>query len=191
MGAESPKREHGGLEERAARVALGVRSAECTRVDVGENVGVGRQAGEGRVDTPSRARVYHEEAERCSSGPGKGEASAAAPVGEGDSPDKAPGGQTPGGCGVADAVVDGEEAVEAGNGVLDALRGAKAGDVAVVVGVEVEVVVADDDDDATVVAGPAAGPAAGPVVVAVVVAAVVVVAAAVVVAVAVAAAVYA
>ena len=172
MGVESPEREHGGLEERAARVAWGVRSAECTRVDVGENEGVGRQAGEGGADRPSRARVYHEEAERCLPGPGKGEASAAAPVGAGDSPDKAPVGQTPGGCGVADAVADGEEAVEAGNGVLDALRGAKAGGVAVVVGVEVEVVVADDDDDATVVAGPGAGPAAGPVVVAAAVAAV-------------------
>jgi len=138
---------------------------------------VGRQAGEVGEDTPTRARVHHEEAGRSVRGPGRGKANAAAPVGAGDSPDKAPDGQTPVDCGVADALADGGRAVEAGNGVLDGHRGVKVGGVAAVVGVEVGVEVDDgDDDDATVVV---VEPAAGLVVVDVAAAVVVVAAAAV------------
>ena len=138
---------------------------------------MGRQAGEVGEDTPTRARVHHEEAGRSVRGPGRGKANAAAPVGAGDSPDKAPDGQTPVDCGVADALADGGRAVEAGNGVLDGHRGVKVGGVAAVVGVEVGVEVDDgDDDDATVVV---VEPAAGLVVVDVAAAVVVVAAAAV------------
>ena len=134
-----------------------------------EDAGVGRQAGEVGGDTPTRARVHHEEAGRSVRGPGRGKANAAAPVGAGDSPDKAPDGQTPVDCGVADALADGGRAVEAGNGVLDGHRGVKVGGVEAVAGVEVEVEVDDGDDgDATVVV---VEPAAGLVVVVVVVAA--------------------
>ena len=144
-----------------------------------EDAGVGRQAGEVGEDTPTKARVQHEEAGRSVRGPGRGKVNAAAPVGAGDSPDKAPDGQTPVDCGVADALADGGRAVEAGNDVLDDHRGVKVGGVAAVVGVEVEVEVDDgDDDDATVVV---VEPAAGLVVVVVVAELVVVVAAVVVV----------
>lgn len=130
---------------------------ECTRVDVSENVHAGRRAGEGGEDTLPMARVHHEEAGRWVLGPGQAEASAAAPVGVGDSPDMARDGQSPAGCGVADEVADGEEVVEAGNDALDGRRGAKVDGVVVVV---VEVAVDDEgDDDAPVVAGPAVGPA--------------------------------
>ena len=98
-------------------------------------------------------------------GLGREEASAAAPVGVGDNPDMARDGQSPAGCGVADAVADGEEVVEAGNDALDGHRGAKVDGV---VAVAAEVAVDDeddDDDDVPVVAGPAAGPAAAAVVV--------------------------
>lgn len=122
--------------------------------------GAGQQAGEEGEDTPTRARVHHEEAGRSVRGPGRGEANAAAPVGAGDSPDKALDGQTLVDCGVADGLDDGGKAVVVGNGVLDGHRGVKVGGVAAVVGVEVEAEVDDgDDDDATtvVVVEPAAG----------------------------------
>ena len=127
-----------------------------------EDAGVGRQAGEVGEDTPTRARVHHEEAGRSVRDPGRGKVNAAAAVGAGDSPDKVPDGQTPVDCGVADGLADGGRAVEAGNDVLDDHRGVKVGGVAAVVGVEVEVEVDDgDDDDATaVVVEPPAGLAA-------------------------------
>ena len=82
-------------------------------------------------------------------------ASAVAPVGEGDRPDKARDGQSPVGCGVADAGADGEEVVEVGNDALDGHRGVKVdGVAAAVVGVAVD---DEGDDDATVVTGPAVG----------------------------------
>jgi hypothetical protein len=124
---------------------------ECTRVDVSEDARVGRQAGEAGEDTWTRARVHKEEVGRSGRGPGREKANAGAPVGAGDSPDKALDGQTPVDCGVADALADGGRAVEAGNGVLNSYRGVKVGGVAAVVGVEVEVEVDGGDNDATAV----------------------------------------
>lgn len=119
---------------------------------------MGRQAGEVGEDRPTRTRGHHEEARRSVRGPDREKANAAAPVGAGDSPDKALDGQTPVDCGVAGALADGGRAVEGGNGVLNGHRGVKVGGVAAVVDVEVEVEVDDGDDDATVVVvEPAAG----------------------------------
>jgi hypothetical protein len=118
---------------------------------------VGRQAGEEGADTLTMVRVHHEEAERWVLDPDREEASAAALVGVGDSPDMARDGQSPAGYGVADAVADGEEVAEAGNDALDGHREAKVdGVVAVVVEVGAD---GEGDDDVPVVAGPAAGPA--------------------------------
>ena len=118
---------------------------------------MGRQAGEEGADTPTMARVHHEEAERWVLGPDREEASAAVPVGVGDSPDMARDGQSPAGCGVADAVADDEVVLEAENDALDGRRGEKVEGVVVVVEVVVD---GEGDDGAPVVAGPAVVPAA-------------------------------
>jgi hypothetical protein len=156
MAAGSPKREeHGAQKARVAHVAWHVRWAVCSRVDVGENGRAAQQAEE-EVDTLTKARVDHEEAKRRTRDPDRGEGNAAAPVGAGNSPDKAHGGQILVGCGAADGVAGGEEAVEWGNGVLDGLHEEKVGDENVVADV-VPVVVVSDDYEGTVVAEPVAG----------------------------------
>ena len=157
--AGSPKREeHGAQKERVVRVAWHARRVVCTRVDVGENVRVAQQAGAAaEVGTLMRARVDHEEEENWTRIPGRGEGNAAAPVGAGDSPDMAHDGQTLVGCGAADAVADGEEVAESGNGALDGRRGERVDDEdGVGVGVAVVVVVVDDYE-VTGVVGPVAG----------------------------------
>jgi hypothetical protein len=64
-------------------------------------------------------------------------------------------GQTLVGCGAADGVADGEEAVESGNGALDGHRGERVDDEDdVAVGVAV---VVGDDYEVTVVVAPVAG----------------------------------
>ena len=157
MAVGSPKREgHGAPKARVAHVALPVRWAECSRVD-GENGRVARQVGEGEVGTETRARVDHEEAERWRGDPGRGKGNAVAAVGAGNSLDKAHDGQTLVGCGAADGVADGEEAVESGNGVLDGPHEERVDgeDDVVVVGV-VWVVVVDDYEGTVVAAAVAA-----------------------------------
>jgi len=131
---------------------------------VNEDDRVRHQAEEGEEDT-LRVGVYREEAKSQMRSPGRWEESAAGSVGVGDSRDKVHDGQILVDCGAVGEVGGGEEAVEAGNGVLGGHRGVDDVAVAVVV-VFVRVV---DDDDATAVADPAAGPAAGPVDVAAVV----------------------
>jgi hypothetical protein len=176
--AGSPKRVvRGAQKERVVRVVLHARWVACTRVDVGENVRVAQKAGaEEEVGTPTRARADHEEEESWTRVPGRGEGNAAAPVGAGDSPDKAHDGRTLVGCGAADGVADGEEGAESGNGALDGHRGERVDDEDdVAVGVVVVVVV--DDYEVSVVVAPVAGPVVGAVVVAVAVAAVLVAAA--------------
>ena len=115
MAVVSPKREeHGAQKARVAHAAWPVRWVACTRefvVGAGVSGRVTRQAEE-EVSTPTRARVHHEEAKRRVRYPGRGEGSAVAPVGVGNSPDKAHDGQTLVGCGAADGKPDGEERVE-------------------------------------------------------------------------------
>jgi len=171
MAAGSPKREEDGAQKaRVAHVAWRVGWAVCSRVGVGEN---GQQAEEEEVDTLTRARVDHEEAERWTRDPGRGEENAAAPVGVRSSPDKAHGGQTLVGCDAVDGAADGEEAVELENGVLE--REEKVDDEGDVAVAGVAAVAVVDDYEGTVVAVPVA---AGLVVVVVVVVVVVAAAAA-------------
>ena len=112
MAVGSPKREERGAQKaRVAHVAWPVRWAVCTRVGAGENGREAQQAEE-EASTPTSSRVYHEEAKRWVRCPGRGEGSAAALAGVGNSPDKAHDAQTPVGYGAADGVADGEEEVE-------------------------------------------------------------------------------
>jgi hypothetical protein len=107
----SPKREeHGAQKARVAHVAWPVRWVVCTRVGAGENGREGQQAEE-EASTPTRSRVYHEEAKRWVRYPGRGEGNAA-PAGVGNSPDKAHDAQTLVGYGAVDGVADGEEGAE-------------------------------------------------------------------------------
>ncbi len=71
--------------------------------------------------------------------------SAVAPERVGDNPDKVHDGQTLVGCGEEDGADGDERAVVEGNDARDALRGAKAGGVAVVVAAGVGVVFGGDE----------------------------------------------
>ena len=152
----SKREEHGAQKGRVDHVAWHARWVACTHVDVGENVRVAQQAGAGEeVGTLMIAHGDHEEEESWMRVPGRGEGSAAAPVGAGDSPDMAHDGQTLVGCGAADGVADGEGAAELGNGALDGHHGERADDEDdVAVGVEVVVV---DDYEVTVAVAPVDG----------------------------------
>ena len=112
LAVGSPKREERGAQKaRVAHVAWPVRWVVCIRVGAGESGREAQQAEE-EASIPTRSRVHHEEAKRRVRYPGRGEGNAAAPVGVGNSPDKAHDAQTPVGYGVADGVADGEEEVE-------------------------------------------------------------------------------
>ena len=153
---ENPKREYDGQRARAAHVeAWHAKWAVCTRVDGGENEGVGQVEVEAEQgDTLKKLRAHRAVAKMRVQDPGRAEENAAAPVGVGDTPDKAHDDQTLG-CDGMDAAPDGDEReVEVGNDVQDGHRGGMVDDdlvAAVVVSVAVEV---DDEEasDAAVVA---------------------------------------